>query len=186
MNTTDKRTLRKEIRAEIAKLSAEEKLALSSQIFSKLANCNEICDASVVACFIALPDEPQTATFIEQLLYKNKRVVVPRIEGEEMNFYDISEGLEKGSFGIMEPTSKTPIEPSEIDVMIVPGVIFTLDGARCGRGKGFYDKYLSREGFRAHTIGICYPCQIVENLPTEEHDKTLDCVISISHFFAAI
>ena len=179
MNTTDKRTLRREIRAEISKLSAEEKTALSSQIFNKLENCSEIDSASVVACFIALPDEPQTTLFIEQLLQKNKRVVVPRIEGEEMNFYDISEGVEKGSFGIMEPTSKIPVEPSEIDTMIVPGVAFTLDGARCGRGKGFYDKYLSRKGFRAHTIGICYPCQIIENLPTEEHDKKLDCVISI-------
>ena len=179
MNTTDKRTLRKDIRAEIAKLSAEEKMALSEQIFSKLENCNEIDSASVVALFVSLPDEPQTSLFIEQLLQNNKRVVVPRIEGEEMNFYDISEGVKKGSFGIMEPTSKSPIEPSEIDVMIVPGVAFTLDGARCGRGKGFYDKYLSREGFRAYTIGVCYPCQIVGNLPTEEHDKKLDCVISI-------
>lgn len=179
MNTTDKCTLRKEIRAEIAKLSAEEKISLSSQIFSKLESLDKICSASVIALFISLPDEPQTSAFIEQLLCKNKRVVVPRIEGEDMNFYDISEGLEKGAFGIMEPTSTTPVEPSEIDVMVVPGVAFSLDGARCGRGKGFYDKYLSRKGFRAYTIGVCYPCQIVENLPTEEHDKKLYCVISI-------
>lgn len=179
MNTTDKRTLRKAIKAEIAKLSTEEKLTLSAQIFSKLDACDKICDASVIALFISLPDEPQTATFIEQLSRKNKRVVVPRIEGEDMNFYDISEGFKKGSFGILEPTSKTPVKPNEIDVMIVPGVVFTLDGARCGRGKGFYDKYLSREGFRAYTIGVCYPCQIVEDIPTEEHDKKLDCIISI-------
>jgi 5-formyltetrahydrofolate cyclo-ligase len=177
MNRTDKRTLRKEIRAEIAKLSPEEKAQLSSQIFSKLDNLAEICDASVIALFIALPDEPETSTFIEQLLHKNKRVVVPRIEGDEMNFYDISEGLKKGSFGIMEPTSKKPIEPSKIDVMIVPGVAFTRDGARCGRGKGFYDKYLSHNEFRARTIGVCYPCQVVEDLPTETHDKRLEEVV---------
>ena len=179
MNTTDKRALRKEIRAEIAKLSADEKQTLSAQIFSKIATLSKLEEASVVALFVSLHDEPQTAEFIESLLHKNKRVVVPRIEGDEMNFYDISEGVKIGSFGIMEPTSKEPIEPSEIDVMIVPGVVFTLNGARCGRGKGFYDKYLSRNGFRAHTIGVCYPCQIVENLPTEEHDRVLDCVISI-------
>ena len=179
MNTTDKRTLRKEIRAEIAKLSIEEKQSLSTQIFSKIATLSKLEEASVVALFVSLSDEPQTATFIEQLLQKNKRVVIPRIEGDEMNFYDISEGVEKGAFDIMEPTAKTPVEPSEIDVMIVPGVAFTIEGARCGRGKGFYDKYLSRKGFGAHTIGVCYPCQIVENLPTEEHDRMLDCVISI-------
>ena len=176
---TDKRTLRKEIRAEIAKLSAEEKHALSTQIFSKLATLNIIEEASVVALFVSLSEEPQTADFIDHLLLQKKCVVVPRIEGEEMNFYDISEGVERGAFGIMEPISKEPIEPSKIDVMVVPGVVFTLDGARCGRGKGFYDKYLASKGFRAYTIGVCYPCQIVETLPTEEHDKMLDCVISI-------
>ena len=179
MNTTDKRTLRKEIRAEIATLSIEKKQSLSSQIFSKIATLSKLEEASVVALFVSLSDEPQTATFIEQLLQKNKRVVVPRIEGDEMNFYDISEGVEIGAFGIMEPTATTPIKPSKIDVMIVPGVAFTLNGARCGRGKGFYDKYLSHSDFRAYTIGVCYPCQIVENLPTEEHDKVLDRVISL-------
>ena len=176
---TDIRTLRKAIRAEIAKLTAEEKSTLSAQIFSKLANCDKVQSASVVALFISLPDEPQTTGFIEQLLGKNKRVVVPRIEGEEMNFYDILEGVKTGSFGIMEPTSKIAIEPSEIDVMVVPGVVFSADGARCGRGKGFYDKYLSRKGFRAYTIGVCFPCQIVESIPIEEHDRRLDCTISI-------
>ena len=179
MNRTEKRSLRKDIRAEIAKLTTEEKQSLSAQIFSKLADLDEVCKASVVALFVSLADEPQTAEIIEQLLQKNKRVVVPRIEGEEMNFYDISEGVEVGAFGIMEPSSKRAVEPSEIDVMVVPGVVFTLDGARCGRGKGFYDKYLASKGFRAYTIGVCYPCQIVETLPTEEHDKMLDCVISI-------
>ena len=179
MNTTDKRTLRKEIRAEIAKLSPEEKETLSAQIFSKIATLREFEEASVVALFVSLADEPQTAHFIEQLSEKNKRVVVPRIEGDEMNFYDISEGLKTGAFNILEPIATTPIEPSKIDLMIVPGVAFTLDGARCGRGKGYYDKYLSLDGFRAYTIGTCFPCQIVRSLPTEEHDKVLDCIISI-------
>ena len=179
MILSDKRTVRRAVRAEIAKLSAEERSALSSQIFSKIASLEQIKQASVVALFVALPDEPQTNDFIEDLLRQNKRVVVPRIAGDEMNFYDISEGVEIGAFGIMEPTATAPVKPSEIDVMVVPGVVFTLDGARCGRGKGFYDKYLSHKDFRAYTIGVCYPCQIVENLPTEEHDKVLDCVISI-------
>ena len=94
-----------------------------------------------------------------------------------MEFYDISEGLKEGYFGIMEPIAATPVAPSEIDVMVVPGVIFTREGARCGRGKGFYDRYLANEGFRAYTIGVCYPCQIVEELPTEEHDRKVDKVI---------
>lgn len=179
MNWNNKRDARRAIRSEIAKLSTEEKTALSSQIFSKIATSKEIEQAAVVALFIALSDEPQTTDFIERLLSQNKRVVVPRIEGEKMEFYDISDGVAVGAFGIMEPIATVPVKPSEIDVMIVPGVAFTRNGARLGRGKGFYDKYLSHSDFQAYTIGVCYPCQLIENLPTEEHDRGLDLVVSI-------
>ena len=177
MNTPDKRTLRRAIRAEIAKLSLEERKILSAQIFSEVEFMPEVAEASVVALFASLPDEPQTAEIIERLS-RTKRVVLPRIEGEDMEFYDISEGLCEGAFGIMEPTATTPVSPAEIDVMIVPGVAFTHEGARCGRGKGFYDKYLSNNGFRAYTVGVCYPCQVVAELPTEEHDRRLDRVVT--------
>lgn len=178
MTTTEKRTLRRAVRAEIAKLSTSDKERLSAHIFSKITALQEVTQASTIALFASLPDEPQTAAIIEQLA-QSKRIVLPRIEGEEMEFYDISEGLHEGAFGIMEPIAATPISPSEIDVMIVPGVAFTRKGARLGRGKGFYDKYLSHSSFRAYTIGICYPCQIVEELPTEPHDKILDKVVTI-------
>lgn len=177
MTLTDKRNIRKAVRAEIKKLSAEDKATLSSQIFNKIATIKEIENASVIALFTSLPDEPQTDDFIKQLLLQNQHIVVPRIEGEDMNFYDISKGVAVGAYNIMEPIATTPIEPREIDAMIVPGVAFTREGARLGRGKGFYDKYLSRSGFRAYTIGVCYPCQIVESLPTEPHDKIIDRVI---------
>ena len=149
---------------------------MSAEICRSLLRLQEVIDASVVALFISLCDEPQTNDAIAELV-KTKRVVVPRIEGEEMDFYEISEGVAQGAFGILEPLSSTPIEPSEIDVMVVPGVAFTQNGERLGRGKGFYDKYLSRKGFRAYTIGICYPCQVTESLPTEPHDKVMDEVI---------
>jgi 5-formyltetrahydrofolate cyclo-ligase len=176
MSTLDKKTVRQMVRAEIAKMSEEQKSALSIAIFDKISHLEQVENASTVALFVSLGDEPTSASAIENLS-QSKRIVVPRIEGDEMEFYDISEGLQRGAFGIMEPVATTPIEPSEIDVMIVPGVAFTRNGARCGRGKGFYDKYLSRRGFRAYTIGVCYPCQVVEELPTEKHDKVLDKVV---------
>ena len=176
MIMTDKREIRRRVRADIAKLSAEEKSGFSANICRSLLHSQAVIDGSVIALFISLADEPQTDALIAELS-KRKRVVVPRIEGDEMDFYEISEGVAQGAFGILEPLSATPVEPSEIDVMVTPGVAFTRNGERLGRGKGFYDKYLSRKGFRAHTIGICYPCQVVEHLPVEPHDKVMDEVI---------
>lgn len=176
MILTDKREIRRAVRAEIAKQSTEERTTRSSLIFSNIAKSEPFQSATTIAAFVSLSDEPQTFEFLTKIS-QHKRVVVPRVEGEEMNFYDISEGFQKGAFGIMEPIATTPIEPNEIDLMIVPGVAFTRRGERLGRGKGFYDKYLSRKGFSAHTIGVCYHCQIVDSLPTEPHDKVMDEVI---------
>lgn len=164
------------VRKAIAQLSPNEKSEQSAQIFSHIDSLECIKQAKTIALFASLHDEPQTADSIERIS-RVKRVVLPRIEGDEMEFYDMSEGVAQGAFGILEPQTRNPIRPSEIDVMIVPGVVFTRSGARCGRGKGFYDKYISREGFRAITIGVCYPCQIVESLPTEPHDKIMDMVV---------
>ena len=176
MSLFTKRSVRSEVRNAISALSEGEKHNLSAQIFSHIESLEEVKKATVVALFASLADEPQSEAIIERLA-RHTRIVLPRIEGDEMEFYEISVGLQKGAFGIMEPTATSPVEPSEIDVMIVPGVAFTRSGARLGRGKGFYDKYISRNGFRAYTIGVCYPCQIVEDLPTEPHDKILDMVI---------
>ena len=175
MGLFDKKAVRQEIRAKIAKLSEEEKREISERLCRHIAKMEAIESSRTVALFISLHDEPQTTVLLEKL--HDKQVVVPRIEGDEMEFYDISEGLEKGAFGIMEPTATTPIKPSKIDVMIVPGVVFTREGARCGRGKGFYDKYLSQPAFRAATVGICFKEQIADSLPADSHDKRVDAVI---------
>ena len=176
MDSNSKKATRRVVRAAIAELSELEKRNISERLCRHICDMEVVQQCSTIALFISLNDEPQTSTLIEELR-GSKRIVIPRIEGEEMEFYDITEGVEKGAFGIMEPIATTPISPSDIDVMVVPGVVFTREGARCGRGKGFYDKYLSHNGFRAYTIGVCYPCQIVDNLPTEEHDKVMETVV---------
>jgi 5-formyltetrahydrofolate cyclo-ligase len=97
-----------------------------------------------------------------------------------MEFYDFSpEKISQGSWGVMEPVQGEPVGADEIDLMIVPGVAFTPKGERMGRGKGYYDRYLGREGFRAQTIGVCYAHQLIESLPVEAHDKRVDKVFCV-------
>ena len=111
------------------------------------------------------------------------RVVVPRVEDwadgtPHMEFYDLSlSSLEEGSFGIMEPQGRSMCSADEIDLMVLPGVAFSPSGVRLGRGKGYYDRYLARDGFRAFTIGVCYACQRRESLPREEYDRVVEMVI---------
>ena len=131
---------------------------------------------SVVALFAPLADEIQLLPLVEKL---SCRVVLPRVEGDDMEFYDYdSRAMQIGSFGIVEPQGVEPVEAEQIDLMVVPGVAFTAAGDRLGRGKGYYDRYLSREGFRAFCVGVCYEHQVVESLPVEPHDKAMDEVVS--------
>ena len=71
--------------------------------------------------------------------------------------------------------------PEPLPFVIVPGVAFTKDGKRLGHGKGFYDIYIEemqQHGAKPFLCGFCLPCQIVEEIPTDEHDVRMDCVIS--------
>lgn len=106
--------------------------------------------------------------------------VVPRVGGDAMRFFDYAPGaLRAGAFGIAEPdVDAEPCEPSEIDLIVVPGTAFTQAGARMGRGRGYYDKYLSQPGFRGVKVGVCYAHQLVGELPVEPHDVFMDYVIT--------
>lgn len=84
-----------------------------------------------------------------------------------------------GAFGIAEPGPEAQTcDPSEIDLVIVPGTAFTAAGARCGRGRGYYDKYLSRPDVHAVKVGVCFAHQLVGELPAEPHDVAMDYIIT--------
>ena len=171
-----KNDIRRATRTRVRSITECNRAQKSSALCRRIVTRAHDLEAITVALFASLDDEPQTAEAIATLT-QYCRVVLPRIEGDEMEFYDTTAGMQSGSYGIMEPCATTPIAPADIDVMIVPGVAFTRDGARLGRGKGFYDRYLSRAGFRATTIGLCYAEQIVEQLPLEPHDRHCDEVM---------
>ena len=174
----DKREVRRILRSRIAEIPAERRALASREIFAEIATLPAFCEAQVVALYAALPDEPQSREFIAEW-HSHKRIVLPRVEGEVMHFYPYSpEAISTGSFGIDEPQGTTPCSPCDIDLMVVPGLGFTPDGKRMGRGKGFYDKYLSQPGFRAVTVGVCLREQLLDTLPIDPHDYTIDHIVS--------
>jgi len=159
-------------------LGEKERRAAADRIFDRVESSELFRRAHTVALFSALKDEPATDDVLRRWA-SCRRIVLPRVEGEEMDFYDYRpEELASGSFGILEPQRGIPCDPGEIDLVIVPGVAFTRSGCRLGRGRGYYDKYLSRSGFRAAKIGVCYLHQLVGELPVEPHDVRMDEVVA--------
>jgi len=136
-------------------------------------------DAQVVAAYAALADEPE----LRPLDWARKKaVLLPRVEGEELVFRAVSDAsqLKSGAFGVMEPDpAKCPaVDPREAEIIFVPGLAFTTEGLRLGRGRGFYDRLLAALRPETLRVGVCFSGQIVTHLPCEAHDEEVDVVLS--------
>ena len=175
----DKKSLRAEVRRRIKLMSDEEKQRNAATIFAKVEAAVAFTNANCIALFVAMWDEVPTTETLERWRAMGKRVVVPRVEGDVMRYYDYHpDHMAVGAFGIIEPVGDKEVEAEAIDLMIVPARAFTPKGDRMGRGGGFYDKYMSLEGFRAVKYGVAYACQIFDSLPTDPHDIPVDKVFT--------
>lgn len=176
---SQKTELRRAIRAEIRSLSVEERVEAARLIASEIECDERFRAARTVAAFMPLGDEPPLREAVERWA-RTKRVVVPKVEGDDMRFYDFrAEQMASGAFGIAEPQASELCPAQQIEVMIVPAVGFTREGARMGRGRGYYDRYLgAAAAAHIYKIGTCFACQMVDELPTEPHDVAMDRVVA--------
>ena len=133
----------------------------------------------IIAVFSALPGEPDLTELIERRT--DHQWAYPRVEHEHLVFHlvtDPSSQLRTGAFGIREPSPTLPeIDVMEIDAFLCPGLAFDPRGGRLGRGRGFYDRLLSKTRPDAVKIGVCFPSQIVPDTFPEAHDIQMDEVI---------
>ena len=138
-------------------------------------------DAQTIVAYYSLDDEVCTHSLINELLAAGKTVYLPKvISAEEMVLcrYTGPESLQQGAFGIMEPVGDTLSTNTTIDVVLVPGMAFDAEGHRLGRGKGYYDRFLSTlANPRPRLIGVCFDFQKVDVVPTEPCDVSVDVVV---------
>ena len=136
-----------------------------------------------VALFAPLPSEPDIEALWEE---GSRSFCYPRVVGSEIEFVEVR------SLADLTPSPWHPgvrevacheariIVPSELGLILVPGLAFTRDGHRLGRGGGFYDRFLSRLPASTSKLGVCFDRQIVESLPAESHDQLVDAVATES------
>lgn len=179
-NTRDmvKSEIRRRMRALNRAVAPDERREASLRLLRAVEATAAWRTARCVALFWALPDEPDTAAWPARWAATGRCVALPRVEGDAMRFYAYDPAaLAEGAYGITEPQRGEEVAPERIDLVVCPGVAFTRDGRRLGRGKGYYDRWLARPGVRAVKTGICYPHQIVGDLPAEPHDIRMDEVL---------
>ena len=132
-------------------------------------------EAEMIFCYVDFRGEVGMRGLIEESWRAGKRVCVPRMDGERMDFYEISSFSElgPGAFGIMEPAGGRQAFYDEKGLMILPGIAFDRLGNRVGYGKGCYDRYLAAHR-KIRTIGAAFEFQIVDRIKTEKTDVRVD------------
>ena len=175
----DKKQLRKNIKAKVRELSPESKLRESNEVFGYIEATEVFGLSKNIMLFASLPDEIPTHHIIGRWA-KSKNIYLPRVNGDDLEIIKYQPGkMEQGSVNIMEPTGDSIDDLSILDLVIVPGVAFDRNGNRCGRGKGFYDRFLSKT--HATTIAVCFDCQLIDELPVEPHDIPADYIVTCSY-----
>ena len=171
-----KQELRKMIRQRKQQHSVDE----SSAFINRLKDNSHFLHAHTLLLYSALPDEVPTQTLIDELVAQGKTVLLPRVVSDtdmELRRYSGPADLQQGAFGIMEPTGELFTDYAAIDVAIIPGMAFDDEGHRLGRGKGYYDRFLAKLSPSTYKIGLCFSWQLVDHVPTDEHDIPMDEVI---------
>jgi 5-formyltetrahydrofolate cyclo-ligase len=166
-------------------LPQKEAIIKSLKVQECLFRLPEFVKAKIILFYVSTKNEVKTENMIKQALKNGKRVVIPISNIKEKTLTlselkDFNKELEPGSFNILEPKKEfiRKVSPEEIDLIIVPGVAFDKEGDRIGYGMGFYDNFLSSLKKSVPVIGLAYELQIVDEIPVDDKDVTVDKIVT--------
>jgi 5-formyltetrahydrofolate cyclo-ligase len=173
--------LRRQMRLRLG-ASAGQAAEKSRAIVTSIAAHPVWARVRVLSLYAALPGEPDLAALWNA--GTPRRFCYPRIEAGGMTFFEVESPAElipaPWHSGIREPIFDPArlVPPEGIDLILVPGLAFTSDGWRLGRGGGFYDRYLASLPAGALKLGVCFQSQLVETLPLEAHDQRVHAIVT--------
>jgi len=158
--------------------SSATRQPLSAKILAALEAHPAFRAANTILLYHSLKDEVDTHDFIEKWS-RQKHILLPVVveDNLELRTYTGPHDLHIGAYGIEEPSGEPFTDYAAIELAVIPGVAFGKDGNRLGRGKGYYDRLLPHLP-AAYKIGICFPFQLVEEVPAEAFDIRMDEIIA--------
>ena len=190
-----KAELRNTIRKQLKALPEKEKEILDRGIAERILALPEIRESGSVFAYASLTWETGTDQILEALWKEKKDIFLPKVSGETMEFFltGSKKDLAEGAFHIMEPKAEcrsadeiaaeaslaagqSTAELSSAP-LLVPGMAFTEQGIRLGKGGGYYDRYLGTHPGH-QTIALAYEFQILDEIPAESYDKSVDMIVT--------
>ncbi len=182
MNTEEKKALRQRFLVARKKLGSEGIRKNGEKMLEKLFLLKEFQNAKSIATFVDFEKEPPTKRIIEKALAMGKTIVVPAMKKSDksLSFHAIESlsELAPNKRGILEPAiEKTELKPHEIDLILVPGLVFDENGHRLGSGQGYFDRALPKMK-KAFRIGLAFEEFVVAELPIEAHDVPVNALVT--------
>lgn len=159
-------------------LSTEDRLFWSQAVARHVLASEAYAKAGTVMAYASFGSEVRTGPLLHAVLSDGKKLLLPRCYARgRMNallVYSL-ETLVPGRYGILEPAEGSPvIPPEEIDLVLVPGLLFDRKGYRLGYGGGYYDRFLP--GVCGLSVGLSYACQVTWDLRPQPHDVPVHAI----------
>lgn len=178
-----KKKLRKKIQNKRNSLPVRDRKKRSKIIAEKFFSTVYYNDSNNILIYYPFRSEIDVTIIIRQALENKKNIILPGVHNQELKLFyvdNLKKQLEMGAYGIMEPTIGLcrAAKISDIDLVIVPGVVFDKNLNRLGYGGGFYDRLLPLIPAGVKKIALCFDIQVVESIPVSEHDIKVDLLIT--------
>ena len=180
-----KANLRKEMLNKRKTMEIQNAHDFSNKIIGTIMELPEFINCKNIMLYLSFNKEVDTYPLAKWCLDNGKTVIAPyciqsKREIIPFEINNLTNDLTKSTFGVMEPKhdllKKANIE--DIDLIIVPGVVFDKHCNRIGFGAGYYDRFLPKIVKNTPTIGIAYDFQIIDKIPTGEYDVPLDFIVT--------
>lgn len=164
-------------------IGEKERKRKSLIIQQKLMDLPEFQSARTVMLFLNFREEVETTAMAEAIIAGEKKLVLPRCAPNSIllpiEVRDLNKDIEPGAYGIREPKlTLGVVEPSDIDLIIVPGSGFDLKGNRLGYGGGYYDRFFMLLNPSIPKIALGFECQIIPEVPVDKHDAKMTMLIT--------
>ena len=175
-----KSEIRKKVLGLRKAMKKEEVNSLSAVMQNKFLESDIYKNAKCMMLYMPLGNEADTLKIINSAFKDGKKIVLP-VTNQESGiitpcYADENTEFITGGFSVSEPKNAEIADFSDIELVVVPGVAFDKKGKRIGFGKGCYDRFLNNT--KATKVGFCYSFQLVDEIPSEMHDVSMDYIIS--------
>ena len=179
----DKKQLRHQLKTRLIELTSQQRSEKSRRACKHLIAMEQFCSASVVMLYLSLPHEVDTTLIILQAWQREKTVAVPKVSWQQRHMIPVEitsleTGMSTEASGLRNPVTGVPMPLEEIDVVVTPGIAFDKNGNRLGRGGSYYDRFFASKKLRAIKCGIAFSEQVIESVPTIEHDIGVDFLVT--------